>query len=64
MRRCMSVQVSLLWGAISCDVCVVFGTNVSLTDIDILSTSAIHQGVPHVDFSLKIDVGQHGVDDN
>ncbi|KAJ4298756.1 hypothetical protein N0V88_003788 [Collariella sp. IMI 366227] len=23
-------------------------------DIDILSTSAIHQGVPHVDFSLKI----------
>jgi len=24
-------------------------------DIDILSTSSIHQGVPHVDFSLKID---------
>ncbi|KFY46656.1 hypothetical protein V495_02322 [Pseudogymnoascus sp. VKM F-4514 (FW-929)] len=24
-------------------------------DIDIISTSAIHQGVPHVDFSLKID---------
>jgi nicotinate-nucleotide pyrophosphorylase (carboxylating) len=25
------------------------------TDIDIISTSSIHQGVPHVDFSLKID---------
>lgn len=25
-----------------------------LAAIDILSTSAIHQGVPHVDFSLKI----------
>lgn len=25
------------------------------TDIDIISTSAIHQGVPHVDFSLKIN---------
>jgi len=24
------------------------------TDIDIISTSSIHQGVPHVDFSLKI----------
>ncbi|KAF6826382.1 nicotinate-nucleotide diphosphorylase [Colletotrichum plurivorum] len=24
-------------------------------DVDILSTSAIHQGVPHVDFSLKIE---------
>ncbi|EON95926.1 putative nicotinate-nucleotide pyrophosphorylase protein [Phaeoacremonium minimum UCRPA7] len=24
-------------------------------DVDILSTSAIHQGVPHVDYSLKID---------
>ncbi|KAJ4515523.1 nicotinate-nucleotide diphosphorylase (carboxylating) [Exophiala dermatitidis] len=24
-------------------------------DIDIISTSAVHQGVPHVDFSLKID---------
>ncbi|KAG9239504.1 Quinolinate phosphoribosyl transferase [Amylocarpus encephaloides] len=24
-------------------------------DIDIISTSSIHQGVPHVDFSLKID---------
>lgn len=24
-------------------------------DVDILSTSAIHQGVPHVDFSLKIN---------
>lgn len=23
-------------------------------DIDILSTSVVHQGVPHVDFSLKI----------
>jgi nicotinate-nucleotide pyrophosphorylase (carboxylating) len=26
-----------------------------LADIDIISTSSIHQGVPHVDFSLKID---------
>jgi len=25
------------------------------TDIDIISTSSVHQGVPHVDFSLKID---------
>lgn len=24
-------------------------------DIDIISTSAIHQGLPHVDFSLKIE---------
>jgi len=24
-------------------------------DIDIISTSAVHQGVSHVDFSLKID---------
>jgi len=24
-------------------------------DIDIISTSSIHQGVPHIDFSLKID---------
>jgi len=24
-------------------------------DIDIISTSAVHQGVPHIDFSLKID---------
>ncbi|KAG6121653.1 nicotinate-nucleotide diphosphorylase (carboxylating) [Claviceps purpurea] len=24
-------------------------------DIDIISTSSIHQGVPHVDFSLKIE---------
>lgn len=29
-------------------------TNTSI-DIDIISTSSIHQGVPHVDFSLKID---------
>ena len=26
-----------------------------MADIDIISTSAVHQGVPHVDFSLKID---------
>lgn len=26
------------------------------TDVDILSTSCIHQGVPHVDFSLKIEL--------
>jgi hypothetical protein len=25
-------------------------------DVDILSTSSIHQGVRHVDFSLKINV--------
>ncbi len=24
------------------------------SDVDVISTSAIHQGVPHVDFSLKI----------
>ncbi|KAG9120497.1 hypothetical protein FRC07_003981 [Ceratobasidium sp. 392] len=28
----------------------------SMTDIDILSTSAVHQGVPHVDFSLKLQI--------
>lgn len=27
-------------------------------DIDIISTSSIHQGTPHVDFSLKIEQGQ------
>ncbi|KAJ8122212.1 hypothetical protein ONZ43_g1538 [Nemania bipapillata] len=27
-------------------------------DIDIISTSSIHQGTPHVDFSLKINQGQ------
>lgn len=27
-------------------------------DIDIISTSSIHQGTPHVDFSLKIDQDQ------
>jgi nicotinate-nucleotide pyrophosphorylase (carboxylating) len=27
-------------------------------DVDIISTSSIHQGTPHVDFSLKIDPGQ------
>lgn len=26
-----------------------------LIDVDIISTSSIHQGVPHVDFSLKIN---------
>jgi len=26
-------------------------------DIDIISTSSVHQGVPHVDFSLKIEHG-------
>jgi nicotinate-nucleotide pyrophosphorylase (carboxylating) len=26
-----------------------------VADIDIISTSSIHQGVPHVDFSLKIN---------
>ena len=24
-------------------------------DIDIISTSSVHQGVPHVDFSLKVE---------
>jgi nicotinate-nucleotide pyrophosphorylase (carboxylating) len=33
--------------------CVV--ANCFLVDVDIMSTSAIHQGVPHIDFSLKID---------
>lgn len=31
------------------------GTFLILSDIDILSTSAVHQGVPHVDFSLKVE---------
>jgi nicotinate-nucleotide pyrophosphorylase (carboxylating) len=31
------------------------GTGLMFTDIDIISTSSVHQGVPHVDFSLKID---------
>lgn len=31
------------------------GTGLIFTDIDIISTSSVHQGVPHVDFSLKID---------
>jgi hypothetical protein len=26
------------------------------SDIDILSTSAVHQGVTHVDFSLKLQI--------
>lgn len=26
-----------------------------MLDIDIISTSSIHQGVPHIDFSLKIE---------
>lgn len=30
-------------------------SHVLVPDIDIISTSAVHQGVPHVDFSLKID---------
>ncbi|TQN63980.1 Nicotinate-nucleotide pyrophosphorylase [Colletotrichum shisoi] len=30
--------------------------NYVCNDVDILSTSAIHQGVPHIDFSLKIEV--------
>lgn len=25
------------------------------TDIDIISTSSVHQGVPHIDFSLKVE---------
>ncbi|OIW31137.1 nicotinate-nucleotide pyrophosphorylase [Coniochaeta ligniaria NRRL 30616] len=33
-------------------------------EIDILSTSSIHQGCPHVDFSLKINVPQPEVDEN
>jgi len=35
-----------------------FATNwlTRLADIDILSTSSIHQGVRHVDVSLKINV--------
>ena len=30
-------------------------TDYHLLDVDILSTSSIHQGVPHIDFSLKIE---------
>ncbi len=33
-------------------------TNGVTLDIDIISTSSIHQGTPHVDFSLKIDQGK------
>jgi len=33
-------------------------TKVVRSDIDIISTSAIHQGTSYVDFSLKIDPGQ------
>jgi nicotinate-nucleotide pyrophosphorylase (carboxylating) len=29
--------------------------NPHVPDVDILSTSSIHQGVPHIDFSLKIE---------
>jgi nicotinate-nucleotide pyrophosphorylase (carboxylating) len=28
---------------------------IGFTDIDIISTSSVHQGVPHVDFSLKVE---------
>jgi len=28
----------------------------AITEIDILSTSSVHQSVPHVDFSLKIQI--------
>lgn len=34
----------------------------SLAEIDILSTSSIHQGCPHVDFSLKINVDNSRTD--
>jgi len=33
-----------------------FNTEVMATDIDILSTSAVHQSVQHIDFSLKIQI--------
>lgn len=52
MQRCMSVTVSFdcsipgcLRGELLTD---------CFAEVDILSTSCIHQGVPHVDFSLKI----------
>lgn len=35
--------------------CQVLVTLLTFLDIDIISTSAVHQGVSHVDFSLKID---------
>jgi len=28
----------------------------AITEIDILSTSSVHQSVPHIDFSLKIQI--------
>jgi len=28
---------------------------IGFADIDIISTSSVHQGVPHVDFSLKVE---------
>ena len=36
----------------------------STSDVDVLSTSGLHQGVPHIDFSLKIStdsLNEHGV---
>ena len=35
---------------------IVFAFCVCAVEIDILSTSAVHQSVPHVDFSLKIQM--------
>ena len=34
---------------------VALGELLTVVDVDILSTSCIHQGVPHIDFSLKIE---------
>ncbi|KAK2600777.1 hypothetical protein N8I77_010285 [Diaporthe amygdali] len=47
-KRHFLVEVS---GGLTLDNAEEYVTN----DVDVLSTSAIHQGVPHVDFSLKIN---------
>ncbi|KOS20794.1 Nicotinate-nucleotide pyrophosphorylase [Escovopsis weberi] len=47
-KRHFLVEVS---GGVTLDNAAAYVCN----DVDIISTSSIHQGVPHVDFSLKID---------
>lgn len=37
---------------------IMFSTNKLVIEIDILSTSAVHQSVQHIDFSLKIQVSK------
>lgn len=37
---------------------ITFGADQLTIEIDILSTSAVHQSVQHIDFSLKIQVSK------